>query len=68
MDPERVASESAARVEVWLHGNAHPRPVLEELRGLGPRAASDPAVLAIVERDRRVVAATLFGSVQPGAR
>ena len=64
MDLRQVANETAAWVEVWLHGNAQPRVVLAALSRLGDRAAGDPAALAIVERGQRVVATHPFGSVQ----
>ena len=63
MDLDRITSATAAWIETWLHGNAHPRVVLAALSRLAGQAAGNPRALAIVERGRRTVAGIPFGSV-----
>ena len=64
MDLHQLSNLTVPWVDAWLHGNAQPRVVLDALRRLHERAAADPPALAIVDRARRVVTRTPFGSVQ----
>ena len=64
MDLHHVADATAAWVETWLHGNAHPRVVMDALQRLGRQHAQQPQALAIVERGLRVIATNPFGSIQ----
>ena len=63
MDLDQITSATAAWIETWLHGNAHPRVVLAALSRLASQATGDPRAIAVVERGRRTVASAPFGSV-----
>ena len=64
MDLMQIANATAAWVDVWRHGSAHPSIVLAALRRLAERVAPDPQAAALVEDGRRVVASVPFGSIQ----
>ncbi len=64
MDRTQLVNATAAWVDVWRHGSAHPTTVIAALRRLAARAQDDPAALAIVRRGQAMVASVPFGSVQ----
>ena len=64
MDLMQIANATAAWVDVWRHGSAHPSVILAALRRLAERVGGDPEAVAVVEDGRRVVASVPFGSIQ----
>ena len=63
MDSTQLTNATAAWLDVWRHGSAHPTIVLASLRRLATQAR-DPQSRAAVERARQAVAAVPFGSVE----
>ena len=63
MDLAQITNATAAWLDVWRHGSAHPRVVLASLRRLATQAR-DPQARAVVERAQLVAASVPFGSVQ----
>ena len=66
LDLDRFATSTAAWLEVWRHGSAHPTVIRSALDRLAAQARG-PEALALVAHARMVVAAVPYGSVQPFA-
>lgn len=66
MDLDRFASTTAAWLDVWRHGSAHPTVVQNALQRLAAQAL-EPETRAVIAQARMVVAAIPYGSVQPFA-
>lgn len=66
MELDRLARATAAWLDVWRHGSAHPDVIRDALFHLAAQACG-PERLALAEHARLVVASVPYGSARPFA-